>query len=180
MSPPSDLRDYLNQVVCVHVFRNPLEVARSLQLRNGFSIAAGMALWETYNIRALDVSWTMPRVMIEYGALMRDPETAIDKLVTQLEELGVTSLAVPNQSMFRQFIQTKYYRHRTTEDETDQYLSPDQKSLWQQIRSEDVLALNPEGQIISSVAMQSLYDLESSQQSVISSQGPYQLNSMEG
>ena len=159
------LRDYLDGAVCVHVFRNPLEVARSLQRRNGFSIAAGMALWETYNRHALKASWPMPRVMVGYGALMRDPEEAIDRLVARLAELGVMRLAVPDESTFRQFIQPVYHRHRVTVQETDRYLTPDQKSLWKQIRSEDVLAQEP-ADTISAAATQHLYDLESSQQSV--------------
>ena len=159
------LRDYLDGAVCVHVFRNPLEVARSLQRRNGFSIAAGMALWETYNRHALKASWPMPRVMVGYGALMRDPEEVVDRLVARLAEFGVMRLAVPDESTFRQFIQPVYHRHRVTVQETDRYLTPDQKSLWKQIRSEDVLAQEP-ADTISAVTTQHLYDLESSQQSV--------------
>ena len=33
------LRDCVSNPICIHVFRNPLEVARSLQTRNGFGIA---------------------------------------------------------------------------------------------------------------------------------------------
>ena len=32
------LRHYVKNLVCIHIHRNPLEVARSLQTRNGFSI----------------------------------------------------------------------------------------------------------------------------------------------
>lgn len=39
--------------VCVFVYRSPLEVARSLQMRNQFSIAFGLALWERYILRRL-------------------------------------------------------------------------------------------------------------------------------
>ncbi len=159
------LRDYLNDAVCVHVFRNPLEVARSLQRRNGFSIAAGMALWETYNRHALEASATMSRVMVAYGALMRDPEGMIDRLVTRLEELGVMRLAAPGESEFREFIQPAYHRHRVTEEETDPLLTPGQRELWQWIRSEEVLAQEP-GETVSAAAAQHLYDLESAQQSL--------------
>ena len=159
------LRDYLNDAVCVHVFRNPLEVARSLQRRNGFSIAAGTALWETYNRHALEASATMPRVMVAYGALMRDPEGTIDRLVTRLKELGVMRLAVPSEHEFREFIQPAYHRHRVTEEETDPLLTPGQRELWQWIRSEEVLAQEPD-EAISAAARQNLHDLESAQQSL--------------
>ena len=159
------LRDYLNDAVCVHVFRNPLEVARSLQRRNGFSIAAGMTLWERYNKYALKASSTMPRVMVAYGALMRDPADTVDRLVTRLRELGVMRLAVPNESEFRQFIQPTYHRHRVSEEETDQFLTPDQRELWQRIRNEDVLRQEP-SETISAAATQHLHDLESSHRSL--------------
>ena len=159
------LRDYLNDAVCVHVFRNPLEVARSLQRRNGFSIAAGMTLWETYNKHALKASSTMPRVMVAYGALMRDSADTVDRLVTRLRELGVMRLAVPNESEFRQFIQPTYHRHRVSEEETDQFLTPDQRELWQRIRNEDVLTQEP-SETISAAATQHLHDLESSHRSL--------------
>ena len=159
------LRDYLNDAVCVHVFRNPLEVARSLQRRNGFSIAAGMALWETYSRHALEASATMPRVMVAYAALMRDPEGTIDRLVTRLEALGVMRLAVPSESEFGEFIQPAYHRHRVTEEETDPLLTPGQRELWRWIRSEEVLAQEPD-EAISAAAAQHLYDLESAQQSL--------------
>ena len=159
------LRDYLNEAVCVHVFRNPLEVARSLQGRNDFSIAAGLALWEAYNRRAVEASRTMPRVTIEYASLMRDPVRAVDKLLTQLAKLGVTRLSLPDESMFQMFIQPQLHRHKASEDDADLYLSPDQRLLWQQIRDETVLSQRPEVGI-SAAATQLLYDLESSHQSV--------------
>ena len=159
------LHEYLNDAVCVHVFRNPLEVARSLQHRNGFGIAAGLALWELYNKRALSASRTMPRLMIDYGTLMGDPAKAVNRLVAQLGKLGVTQLAVPEESILKQFIQPRYHRHRVTEEDTEQYLSPDQRALWQQIQRGDVLTENP-GETISLATAQSLYDLETSQQSV--------------
>ena len=159
------LRDYLDAAVCVHVFRNPLEVARSLQRRNGFGIAAGIALWEAYNRHALTASSPMPRVTVGYGALMRDPARTIDRLVAQLGEHGVTRLAVPDESTFRRFIQPAYHRHRVTEKETDRYLTPDQRSLWKRIRRENVLAREP-GESISVAVTQHLYDMESAHLSI--------------
>ena len=67
------LRDYIRNPVCVHIFRDPLEVARSLQRRNGFGIAGGIALWETYNRWALDGSLALPRVAVDHESLMTQP-----------------------------------------------------------------------------------------------------------
>src|SRR5690554_6491748 len=43
------LRGEIADPVCIHIHRNPLEVAQSMRLRNGFGVAEGIALWETYN-----------------------------------------------------------------------------------------------------------------------------------
>ena len=40
--------------VCVLVNRSPLEVAKSLEMRNGFPLALGLALWERYNTAAIE------------------------------------------------------------------------------------------------------------------------------
>ena len=49
-------RQVVDLPVCIHIYRNPLEVAHSLQTRNGMPIEAGLALWELYNLRALQSS----------------------------------------------------------------------------------------------------------------------------
>lgn len=64
-------------VVCL---RHPLEIAASLQQRNGFSPAYGMALWERY-LRSL---WTnlagQPTLVVDYDTTLARPEEVVDAL----------------------------------------------------------------------------------------------------
>ena len=125
------LQECLTSPVCVHICRNPLEVARSLQTRNGFSIAAGLALWDAYNRRALSASENLPRVLLSYDALALRPMETLDWLLERLGEYGVRDLARPEEDRVTQFIDSSLYRRRANDEETLEFLSPSQRSLWQ-------------------------------------------------
>ena len=154
------LRDYITDPVCIHIFRNPLEVARSLQTRNGFGIAAGLALWEAYNCHALSASENLPRVLVSYESLMLHPVETLDGLVKRLDELAVTNLERPDEGRLKRFINPSLYRRRATEEETEEYLSPSQRILWQQFRSDHIFDHDRSGSV-SRVTKQYLFDLES-------------------
>ena len=159
------LRDHIDNPVCIHIFRNPLEVARSLQSRNGFSIAAGLALWEAYNRRALSASKNLPRVLVSNESLMLRPVETTDGLARRLEELAVSNLVRPNEDRIKQFINPSLYRRRATEEETDEYLAPSQRTLWQQFRSDQDF-VHDRSASISRVTKQHLFDLESAERSL--------------
>lgn len=125
------LRDCLRNVICVHVFRNPLEVARSLQTRNGFGIGAGLALWEAYNRSALNASSDLPRVLVSYEALALRPVETVERLLERLGEYAARDLVRPDEDCLRQFVDPSLYRRRAGADETLECLSPSQRSLWQ-------------------------------------------------
>ena len=154
------LRDYITDPVCIHIFRNPLEVARSLQARNGFGIAAGLALWEAYNCHALSASENLPRVLVSYESLVLHPVETLDGLVKRLDELAVTNLERPDEGRLKRFINSSLYRRRATEEETEEYLAPSQRILWQQLRSDHIFDHDRSGSV-SRVTKQHLFDLES-------------------
>jgi len=54
----------------VLIWRAPMEVARSLQQRDGFSAAFGAALWERYNLAALDALQGTQVYVTSYDELM--------------------------------------------------------------------------------------------------------------
>ena len=124
------LRDHITNPVCIHIFRNPLEVARSLQARNGFGVSAGLALWESYNRQALSASENLPRALLSYEALALRPMETIGRLLESLAEFGETSLVTPDEDQLGQFIDPSLYRRRADEEETREYLSPSQLDLW--------------------------------------------------
>ena len=159
------LRDYIRNPVCVHIFRDPLEVARSLQRRNGFGIAGGIALWETYNRWALDGSLSLPRVAVDHESLMTHPMETLAALASRIEALGFQSLEVPAEDRVREFIDVSLYRHRAAKNETRKYLSEPQRVLWRRMRCGEVLELKS-SKAVSDVSRQNLQDLESTKRSL--------------
>ena len=158
------LHDLVTNPVCIHIFRNPLEVARSLQLRNGFGIAAGLALWEAYNRRALATSENLPRVLVSYEALMLRPKETIDELLDCLAEMATTDLVTPSEDRLRQFIDPTLYRRRADEDESLEHLSPTQLDLWLHYRTAQIFD-QERGVSIPRATAQNLLDLETTQTS---------------
>ena len=156
------LRGHITDPVCIHIVRNPLEVARSLQTRNGFGIAAGLALWEAYNRHALGASANLPRVLVSHESLMLHSVETLDGLVKRLDELAVSTLVMPDADRLERFINPSLYRRRATEEETEEYLSPSQRALWRQLCSDHKFA--HDGSVsVSRVTKQHLFDLESAE-----------------
>ena len=156
------LLDCIANPVCIHIFRNPLEVARSLQTRNGFGIAGGLALWEAYNRHALSAARDLPRVFVSHESLMLHPVETLDQLLERFDGLGATCLTRPDEDDLRQFVSPSLYRYRATEQETHEYLAPSQRALWQQLRDNEIHDQRwsvPD----SPVTQQYLFDLESTE-----------------
>ena len=154
------LRHYVKNPVCIHIYRNPLEVARSLQTRNRFSISAGLALWEVYNLHALNASEGLPRISLSYESLMLHPLETLDALVKELEGLATGHPIKPDRGLIERFIDKSLYHQRATDEETENYLLPSQRALWSRLRSGEVFD-DHKNIPISEATRQSLLDLES-------------------
>ena len=159
------LRDHIDNPVCIHISRNPLEVAQSLQSRNGFSIAAGLALWEAYNRLALSASENLPRLLVSHESLMLRPMETVTEILEQLAELRVMGLAEPIGARINDFINPSLYRKRVAEEKANDFLSASQRTLWRHLCSGQVF--DEEGSIsIPRVTRQHLFDLESTERSL--------------
>jgi glycosyltransferase involved in cell wall biosynthesis len=111
------LRPHLEAPVCIHVTREPLEVAESLEARNGFPAPAGLALWELYTIHALRASAGLPRLQIRYADLIGAPVETTGDLVERLTELGADGLRIPTEQEITAFITPDLHRqHRSATD----------------------------------------------------------------
>ncbi|MGH8549409.1 MAG: sulfotransferase family protein, partial [Methylococcales bacterium] len=102
-------KEFLQTPVCVHTYRSPIETAGSLQARNGFSINAGIALWEKYNLDALDASQHLPRILIHYKDLLKRPVETVEKLYNGLSSLGVRGLKLPEHAQISSFVDSSLY-----------------------------------------------------------------------
>lgn len=111
----------------VFIYRNPIDVAKSLRTRNGMSLQHGVALWEKYNLSALDAMKDRVGVSVSYHALIRDPQKTLTELVTRLSDLGVKDLRV--QGDLSAFVDGSLQRSRH-EPEEMAILTPQQEALW--------------------------------------------------
>lgn len=123
------VRPLLEVPVCIHVAREPLEVAASLQTRNGFPAPAGLALWELYTIRAFEATAALPRLLVRYEDLMSWPVATLSRLLEELEGAGVFGLRVPTEREITAYIDPTLHRqHRPSQDRA-QWMNEQQLAL---------------------------------------------------
>lgn len=84
--------EVLDRPVCILIHRHPLAVARSLSRRNGLPTLVGIALWERYNLAALEYSRGLPRALVSYRELVDHPAGAAAQLVRSLRSAGVQGI----------------------------------------------------------------------------------------
>jgi hypothetical protein len=82
-------------VAAVLVRRHPLEVARSLEARDGRPLALGLAMWERYLRSALAAASGLPVYVTSYEQLLHDPVAWCADVAGFLRERGAGIGAVP-------------------------------------------------------------------------------------
>jgi len=107
-------REVADVPVCIHVHRNPLDVAHSLKNRNKIPVRAGLALWEFYNVRALEASEGIPRLFVSFEEMMRDPIQVVEKLHATLNQHQNYTLRVPTPTELSQYLEDDLVHHRRT------------------------------------------------------------------
>lgn len=65
---------------CLLIFRNPLEVASSLNARNGFTLAKSLLLWLRHNIEAERNTRGLSRMFINFTDLVNEPIGTIRRI----------------------------------------------------------------------------------------------------
>jgi hypothetical protein len=123
------VRPLLELPVCIHVTREPLEIADSLQTRNGFPAPAGLALWELYTIRAFEASTGLPRLLVHYEDVMSAPVDTFARVVGQLNHLGVVGLRVPTDREITAYIDPELHREHRSPVDRRMWMNEQQMSL---------------------------------------------------
>jgi hypothetical protein len=77
-------------VAAVFVYREPLEVARSLQARNHFPVTHGLALWERYVRTAAANLAGFPTIAVEFTQVLSEPAAWCHQLVEFLASVDVS------------------------------------------------------------------------------------------
>ena len=91
--------------VCgIVVFRNPLDVARSLEHRDYIQSELGLALWMRYSRLLLEQSRGMPVMVSYYDDILEDPETFSEGVRAFLADLGMAVAPDIDRSAAREFI----------------------------------------------------------------------------
>lgn len=124
-------RRVVESPICVLVHRSPLEVARSMKTRDGFSLPLGLALWETYARAALSSSEGLPRVLVPYAGLVEDPLGTAASLAERLIALGVPIAGSVPEGALREFVSPSLHRERSEPGEDRELLTPAQAELLQ-------------------------------------------------
>lgn len=126
-------RRVLEIPVCIHIHRSPVEVAASLQTRNGMPIEVGMAMWEAYVVQAHLASAGLPEVSVAHRLLMEAPFMATEALHGELERLQVPGLRMPSQREIDAFIERGLYRERDSRKDLERFKSSAQNKLFDAI-----------------------------------------------
>ncbi len=121
---------FLSDSVCVHIYRNPIEIARSLLTRNGTPISVGIALWEKYTREALYVSREHVNLFVSHKRLMIQPRHVAEDIVKQAASHGLSGLQVPAQEHLDKMIDFTMYRERDTEEDCSEFLNQRQEALY--------------------------------------------------
>lgn len=133
-------RELLEVPVCLHIHRPPLEVTRSLQARDGFSLGFGLALWEVYSLHAFAASRGLPRLLVSYADLIDDPMAFVERLRQQLGELDVIGLHQPTDREIQAFVDRDLRHHQQQQnDEPEQILNAPQMTLMRAVADASVL-----------------------------------------
>jgi core-2/I-Branching enzyme len=104
------------RLATVFVLRDPLEVARSLQVRDELPIVLGLALWDRYT-RAASVSLEgSPTLVVDYAAMIEDPAKWSDVVCSYLDGLGV-DLGPDAKSAAMKFVDARLRHQRVDESE---------------------------------------------------------------
>jgi len=123
-------KEHLEVPVCIHIYRNPLEVAQSLLERNGIPIHTGISLWEKYNQSALKASRGLPRLVVSHNSLMNTPEIEVQHIYEKLLGFDVDRIRMPSNREISSFVRYELYRARVSESKLAQHLNSRQLQMY--------------------------------------------------
>ncbi len=110
----------------LYVYRNPLSVAKSLASRHGFPYLMGLALWEYYNSRILEMLQGRQFTALSFDALSENPPRVLQHLEHQLAAKGVTLKAPIAAGAFDAGLRRSFI---TKDDASHQLLTESQQAL---------------------------------------------------
>lgn len=130
-------RPLLEVPVCVVVYRDPVEIGRSLHLRQSapMSVERGIALWEFYAAALLNSVAGLPCVFTAHAEFIQDPIMATRRLYAGLTDVGIQGLRLPYDREITAFIDPRLYRSKPSAQMSGDYrLNDRQQALVAMLR----------------------------------------------
>lgn len=115
------------KTVVVNIFRHPVEVAQSLQKRNGFDLEKGLALWEGYVTAQLASAKDLVSLYVLHADLLQQPSQVAERLARFLSKHGSGIHGAKDQAVL-DFIAPALHRNK---EQSVARLSDAQVALWQ-------------------------------------------------
>jgi hypothetical protein len=132
-------RPLLERPICVLVIRHPISVARSLQERNRIPLPVGLAIWEKYVLQSLKDSAGMPRFIVDYDEVMRDPYGELQRIHERLVTLHVRGLKMPDPCEVAAFVDPTLHHNRVATAVVQQTLNQAQHDFYKALQSGQAL-----------------------------------------
>ena len=121
--------NHIELPVSIFVYRNPIQIAKSLAKRNQFPVHFGIALWEFYTISALKALKDQKTIFIQFPKLLESPVPAVKELHEKLISSGVSTLRMPSEKEISSFLDPNLFHEKCGRDLYDNYLNENQKRL---------------------------------------------------
>lgn len=137
-------RRHFRSPVAVHIYRNPLEVAKSLKKRNQIPLHIGVALWERYLTAAINNTGGIPRIFTAHQTLMTDPIGFTERIFGQLSQFNIEALVAPSEEEINSLVTLDLYRNRNVNQPINTYLNEVQSSLFEALADDKVFDSNLE------------------------------------
>ena len=100
------------------VIRNPVEIAESLSLRNGFSTEKSLILWMQYMLDAERHTRHLPRGFIKYESLLTEPKSSVEKVLRNAK-LELPKASNSSEQDLSRFLDKNLRHHSTSDEELD-------------------------------------------------------------
>ena len=151
-------RPLLNNPLCIHVFREPAEVARSLAKRDGLPPPVAVALWEVYNRVMLANSAGLPCFAIHYNELLADHTRVTRQLFAWCQAHGARGLGEGAEGEIAAFMDRGLNHSSRPRGAPALRLSPEQADLAAALRQGDYEA--ERNAPVSEAALKILYEYD--------------------
>jgi hypothetical protein len=118
-------------MVAILVLRDPLQVARSLQKRDGVPMSLGLALWDRY-LRSADLGLDgLPVQVVDYDRMLEDPRQGTSEVVKFLSHVGIDVAPAAVEAGVESLDST--LRHHSGEEDTYSEFAGVQREIYQEL-----------------------------------------------